>query len=522
MQQQEHQARLAGHWFDLHENYDDDDDEDDDEDEGEEDENGNGNHPTFGTTDHAATTTTTTGSNESPNSLAEWVRTVNLEPLLQRREAIHREKREGKPSHRRRSDHPSSVYTNKTPLSTKEYLSNLAKSIQEPSSSSSTLYLNNVQVKELYLASKQADQLGEYTVAQRLLETLVRVTPNDARIYRRLARLAVEQGNVSKARAWLHLGLRRLPFNGFLWHGLGQLELKEGAESQARKYFQKAIQVDPGLPHSYHALGTMEHTQGHIAEAMKVLKKGVEYCPTNHRLHHALGDLYRGAKLLKDAERSYRRALEHGPLVSQCFAYSALAAVAYEKRDLEECRFWLRKSVALNNGRHAQGWVSMAQMEESEGNIDTARSICIAAINQYERGLIEMKQRYKRQFQRHQGIAGGREHVLMAEQMETSPSSNASNPLELKNQLLLSVPKYRSGDRFLKVYRNWARLEERYGNFETVDEVYSRASIAFPQEFKITLDWAEYHSSMMNNERARSLFLEASNKALSRYGIICM
>jgi len=434
----------------------------------------------------------------SPDSLADWSRSVDLESLYQKRQEIHRQKRQG------RRPSPKKTAKQQTQESSKEYLLKLSKALKAPSSP----YASNVKVKELYTASKEADQLGERKVAIDLLETLLRVTPNDARIYRRLSRMYSEQGDLSKARATLQLGLRRQPENPWLLHGMGHLELTHGcAKEKARSFFEKAIDADPTFAHSYHALGTLEHTNGNIARAMKVLKQGVEYCPTNHRLHHALGDLYRGAKLLKDAERSYLRALEHSPPVSNCFAYSALASVAYERRQVGDARAWLHKSLKVNDGRHAQGWVSLAHMEEAEGNTEKARLICMAAIEQYERGLIEMRQRYKKQYKK--GDRG-----ISAEQSNRGPLINA---VEIKNLLLRAVPRYRSGDKFLKVYRNWARLEERYGSFESVDQVYERASVAFPLEYKLTLDWARYHAAMKNHDRARSLYMEAVNKASNRH-----
>ena len=493
-------------------------------------------------------TSETTVANEdaitstAPNSLAEWARTVDLEPLMQKREKIHRDKREGRSVKADLSKNARQQRKNKSTgvgTPTKEYLSALAQSIQAPSSP----YSSNIEAKELYVASKQADQLGESVVARQLLETLLQVTPNDPRVYRRLSRMAAEEGDVEKARAVLQQGIRRIPDNGLLWHGLGQLELKHGGVAvdnhQARRYFAKAIQVDPTLAQPYHALGTMEHTHGRIASAMKVLKRGVEYCPTNHRLHHALGDLYRGAKLLDDAERSYRRALELSPPVSQSFAYSALAYVTYEKGDMNGCRHWLRKSVGLNNGRHAQGWVSLAQLEESEGNIDTARSVCITGISQYEKGLIQQQKYYAEKFKKsrfhkshkdqNKGRTNGNDYgygykktesgrVFTPKALEASLTSNDRvDPVELKNRLLRSVPTYRSGDRFLKLYRNWVRLEERHGTFETVDEVYERACIAFPTEYRLLIDWASYHYGMRNIDRARSLFKKALTMVGTRY-----
>jgi tetratricopeptide (TPR) repeat protein len=452
-------------------------------------------------TNDTANAATTSVDPQSPNSLAEWARTVDLEPLLQKRKAIHRQKRQGQPSPKKTFKKPKQ--------SQKDYLQNLSKTLQAPSSP----YSSNVKVKELYMASKEADQLGDRQLAIKLLETLLQVTPNDARIYRRLARMFSEQGHLDRARATLQQGLRRMPDNPWLWHGMATLELTHGcAKHQARRFFQKAIRVDPTFAHSYHALGTLEHNQGNIAHSMKILKQGIDYCPTNHRLHHALGDLYRGAKLLEDAKRSYRRALEHGPPVSHCFAYSSLASVAYEQTQPDEARRWLQKSLQVNNGRHAQGWIALAQLEEAEDNTEKARLVCMAAIAKYERGLIEMRQRYKNN--RHYNNLEEKKSVMKP------ILTSLTNPLDVKNLLLAKVPRYRSGDKFLKVYRNWARLEERYGSFDSVDQVYDRASLAFPLEYKLTLDWARFHATMRNHDRARSLFMEACTKASSRYVLI--
>lgn len=432
---------------------------------------------------------------EMPNSLAEWSRTVNLDDLREKRMEIHRQKREGRPTPRKRV---------KTAQSQKEYLQELNKALEAPSSP----YSSNVKSKELYMASKKADQLGHRKAAIQLLHTLLQVTPNDGRVYRRLSRMYCEQRDIDQARKVMQMGIRRQPNNPWLWHGMAKLEENHGDSRQKpRLLYQKAIQIDPTFAHSYHALGTFEHTDGNIAQAMKILKKGIEFCPTNHRLHHALGDLYRGAKLLEDAERSYRRSLEHGSPVNYCFAYSALACVAFEKDDIPTARKWLQRSVQLQNGRHSQGWVALAQLEESQENVEEARMVCANAIAQYERGLLEMRQRYKKQspFNR---SAKNRD--------QSEAISFLSNPLDMKDRLLKSVPKYRSGDKFISVYRNWLRLEEKYGSFESVDGVYKRAVMAFPFSFKLHMDWARYHSRMHNYERARSLYIEVCNKVSSR------
>ena len=419
------------------------------------------------------------------NSLAEWARTVDLEPLLQRREEIHREKLQGKKKKEQEVTKPTVL--------PEDYLSVLQKVFDKPSS------VSNREVQQMYAAAKHADQAGDRELSKRILQELKRATPHDARIYRRLARLEKEEGNVQAARAVLQDGLDLHPDNAFLWHGLGQLEGAAGNEAAQKQCFRKAIQLDPSLPNSHHALGTLEHLQGRVANAMKTLKKGIEYCPTNHRLHHALGDLYRDAKMLDMAQSSYHKALKYGPYVSHGFAYTALAYTAYEQGEIDQCSRWLYKAVKQHNGRHANGWVALAQLEESEGKIDAARSACIAGIAQYERGLLQRSRR-----QKPKALSDGAAFLL--------------DPETLKNQFLeCNIPTYRSGDRFFNVYRNWLRMEERYGTIETVEEVYDRASVAFPREWKLALDLAQYFVKLDIHDRARSQFAEACNRAGSRH-----
>lgn len=433
-----------------------------------------------------------------PNSLAEWARTVDLNPLLQKRKEIHRQIREGRPAPQKPKQHIPS--TDKG-LAGSGYLKSLARALRAPSSP----YSSNIKVKELYAAAKQADQLGERMLAMDLLQTLLVVTPTDGRVVRRLARMYTEQGDIEKAKETLRTALQKQEENPWLWHGLGQLERKHGVSQLAKDYFAKAIHHDPTFAPAYHALGTMEHSQGNVASAMRIVKKGIEFCPSNHRLWHACGCFYRAAQMLEDADRCYRRALNLGPPTSHCFVYSALASVAYEQGDVDRARRWLVKAVQENNGRYAHGWVALSQLEEAENNVKKAQLICTSAVAQYERGLLEMRSRLL--------------NKNMQDRIDASasPDSSSSSSLELTNQLLHNVPQYRSGDKFVYVYRNWARLEETHGSPDAVDRVYERACTAFPLDYKLLITWAQYHQKNMNHHKARELFRRARITAGNRH-----
>lgn len=429
------------------------------------------------------------------NSLAEWARNVDVAPLRSRREAI----RNNKLPNKKRTLPPPRTTKRPSQEPTLDYREYLQKAYEAPSSQYS-----NKQIQNMYKCVKLADQAGDVEASKALLQTLLQATPSDARLYRRLARLETQEGQHDNARKVLQKGLRRLPDNAYLWHGLGQLERTVGRDVVARQHWRRAIKCDPHLSHPYHALGSMEHSRGHISVAKRIFKEGLHYCPTNHRLHHALGDLYAEAKMLEMATSCYTRALEYSPRSSRSFAQTALAQVAYEQDEVEECRSWLRQSVSENDGRHAQGWVALAQMEEACGNIDAARGICIGAISQYERGLVK-RDKYRKRWNK---------------QMNKQDTKDDIPPVDLlakKETLFQRVPQYRSGDKFIQVFRNWARLEETHGCPETVDEVYTRASFAFPYDWKLCINWAQYHAKHIHRDQARMRFAQACRRAKNRH-----
>ena len=456
---------------------------------------GGTNHPTT-----TASSSSHSSSHHKPtptvNSLAEWVRTVDLEPLLQRREEIHRQKRHGKkPTLTARQ---KSTAQNNKETSREELVQSLTKLLD---TSSNTKY-SNYQVKQMYAAAKLADQQGQPHVAQQILEQLIEATPADGRLYRRLARLHKERGRWSQARATLQRGLRVDPQNAYLWHGLGTLAANE---ADAKRAYRRALRCDPYLAQSYHALGTLQHSQGQIANAMQTLQKGITHCPTNHRLQHALGDLYREAKMLPMASKAYRKVLQIGPSTSHGFAYIALAYVEYEQGNVEAARKSLTKATQLLHGRNANAWKSLALLEEAEGRTERARHICQTALDKYEQGLLKYHQRCRREQQEQGGSSVSRDSS-----MSTTGSVDA---VAVKNALLQNVPIYRSGDRFFQLYRTWTRLEERYGTFQSTEAVYARATAAFPHATKIWLDRADWYVRLGLADKARPIFSAACHYA---------
>ncbi|KAL7487797.1 hypothetical protein ACHAW6_013381 [Cyclotella cf. meneghiniana] len=367
-----------------------------------------------------------------------------------------------------------------------ESISQLSRSFNAPST------FSNRDVREMYMEAKFADQNGDRVKSKRILRQLRDVTPHDMRVVRRLARMEQEDGNLATARMLLQKGLRQDPSNSYLLHGLGQLEREAGNDSLAKKYFRISIEKNPSFSNPYHALGTLEHSHGNIKSALAVIKMGLKYNPTNHRLHHALGDIYLDAQMLDLAEDSYLASLQNVEREwGKSFAYTSLSFVAYAKGDIEECRALLRQSLDINGGMHAQGVIALAQLEESEGNINDARKVYRDSISNYER------KRLRR-------ISVHRESSQL--EREVDPFDSSFLVTRLENQHSGSY----AGDKWINVFRSWARMEEIHGNYETAHIVFSRAVRLFPESTVLLTEWAKLQEDHNRADKAKLLFEAAS------------
>ena len=363
-----------------------------------------------------------------------------------------------------------------------ESINQLSKTFSSPSS----IYSNR-EVREMYMAAKLADQAGDRKRSKAILTQLREATPNDMRVVRRLARMESEDGNLHSARAMLVQALRSEPENSHLLNGLAQLERQAGNDNSAKKYYRRAIKCNPTYPNPYHALGTLEHTHGNVGAALNVIKEGIKNCPYNHRLHHALGDVYMDANMLDLAEGSYFVGLQHGPEWSKAFFYTSLSFVSYAQGHKRDSRTLLRQSLDVTGGMHAQGVIALAQLEESEGNIEQAREVYRAALLSYE------DKRRSRTYR------------------QTSPDQG-SESVERGNQYARSY----SGDKWINVVKSWARMETIHGTYESTHIVLGKAAKLFPNDVSLLIQWADLQASHGEAKKARLLYEAACHRAGSR------
>jgi tetratricopeptide (TPR) repeat protein len=127
--------------------------------------------------------------------------------------------------------------------------------------------------------------------------------------------------------------------------------------------------------------------------------------------------------------------------------------------------------------------LGLAQLEESEQEIEKAREIYRESLTNYEHS-------------------------------RRIPKVTSSSPSVVGHKKRIKPAK--SGDKWINVYKSWTKLEEQYGNYNSANNVYSRAAVAFPNEWKVFLRWAKFQVRHGRSDRARTLFELACDSAGSR------
>lgn len=198
--------------------------------------------------------------------------------------------------------------------------------------------------------------------------------------------------------------------------------------------------------------------------------------------------------MVKLAETEYKKGLEcieadgkasgRGKVRTwgKSFFYAALGYLEYDKGRTDACRKFLWRSIDYEGGNtmHAQGWLALAQLEESESRFDVARNVFKRAIENYER---------KRRI----------------------TWSGSSRSRQINN---LNVVPAKMGDKWLQVYNAWITMEENQGaRYNELNNLYSRVAVAFPDDWKNLQRWAKLQVKHDRHGRARTLFELACDKA---------
>ena len=348
-----------------------------------------------------------------------------------------------------------------------------------------------IEYNALYAKAKALDVDGDKKSTLAALRQLHQINPNDFRVVRRMSRLYVASHNTPLGKQVLETALKT-PLGGrnaYLWLGLASIEQSLGDLQKARLCYRKAISLDPALPNVYHAWSRLESSEGNLQRAAVILRRGLKTAASpnsttpNHRLYHALGDLLGKLGRYDEASRMLSSGFSHAPEFQKCFLHSSMGMNNYMKGDVAAARESFEKAIRSNH-KHSQAWLSLARLEELEGNVEEARAV------------------YKR--------------ANKAYRSSSRNSNNNSNNNNNNNNNKHANNNF-SGNKWVQVFQSWARFEQlTMEDGEAAVAIYSIATLLFPTDTRLLINWGKLEADNKRELKAREILAEAVKKGRGR------
>jgi tetratricopeptide (TPR) repeat protein/glycosyltransferase involved in cell wall biosynthesis len=134
-----------------------------------------------------------------------------------------------------------------------------------------------------------------------------------AQSYYKLARLAVQKGNLKEAVTHYQQTLKCDSQHLIAYQELGNVLLKLQYFKQAIACYQKALQIQPNLPQVYHNLAEADAQLEQWQQAIQAYKKAIQLRPNFSWSHNNLADILLKLGQWTEAAKSYQKAIQLNP-----------------------------------------------------------------------------------------------------------------------------------------------------------------------------------------------------------------
>ena len=318
-------------------------------------------------------------------------------------------------------------------------------------------------VTRLYEDANLLLKLHRYSEAVPLLRRLTQVTPENGKIWMKLANVYRRTAHVSRAESTLRRSIQACPDNALLRQALADVCRQRKRFREARRHYKAAMELEPGLVSVYDSWGRMEASLGRHTRAAALYEQGLEVQPTA-RLCHGLGVLLDTKGAHEQARAVLTRGLALPNEQTNPQLLHALAIVDVRAGNFAAARSALASVVRLQP-RFTMAHLSLGQLEERLGHKQAAR-------RHYEAG---------------------------------ATTKNAKGGLGA-----------------VQLWQSWARMEIRLGRPSKAIGVYKRAVSLFPQDTQLVVGWAKVEAEHGQLSVARELYARAMrHQAASRYSYQC-
>ena len=232
--------------------------------------------------------------------------------------------------------------------------------------------------RPLELLADAVTELGEYEEARKVCEELAKIEGAELSAAPRLAKLAIVEGKLEKAREHFQKGIVRGAGRAIAqpemvaWFHLqmGELAFKGGDWDSAERLYAEAGEVWPEGYSVVDHVAELRGAQGRTAEAVALYEKLVVRVP-RPEFFQALGDLQtlagqpeKAAAWHARAEAAYLDSVKSGAVH---FYHHLAGFYADSKEDAAQAVAWARKDLALRQGIYAHDALAWALYKKGEG-----------------------------------------------------------------------------------------------------------------------------------------------------------
>ncbi len=173
---------------------------------------------------------------------------------------------------------------------------------------------------------------GRFGEVIRIMEPLVRESPEAAEFHVTLGRAYLESGRVREAQAAYEASLKRDPHNPFKLWGLGEALRRQGRLDDAQASFEAALAISPDYPEGHCGLGLVYAARRDYDRAFEHCRRHLELSPASPVALTNLASIFRARRQPHEAVPLLRRALALDPQnqMAHQTLWSALAAAGRE------------------------------------------------------------------------------------------------------------------------------------------------------------------------------------------------
>ena len=297
------------------------------------------------------------------------------------------------------------------------------------------LELDSTNIKAYSALATVEQARGRLSEAERVLEKLRGLDPNNSDSLLKSARIANLQGASEKALALLLEAKKTNPQDFRVLYAFGVMCLQMDLIEDGTRALEQAVEILPGDYSASYALATARVARKDYATAMEIYERLRRNHPENAQLHYALGVVSFYSGKLDEAERQFVRSMDILPAQVESLYY--LAQIAQQRANPDKAIDLLSR-VLESQPTHSRARLALGLIYRKLRKLQPARQELEEAVRldpslhtaQYQLGLLLAQLGERQEAKRHLGIAS-----TLREQQEGNVSWKLLLPNETAGQV---------------------------------------------------------------------------------------